>query len=434
MAVAFAQRGAERAIRGEVPVWVRSLELFLELFFGDEPETGNTYTICGEPFSVTSIVFFVRGPNTARRTRPRHSTTRALDSHPEMFKREEPETERLLASNPRQKLTVHRGQLYFNDPRVAGAAAPASSSGQSHSARIAEKYGGRRYFGGGFSDNTLVDLNQSSSEGDVTSGTEYSDYDYVTDERAQQMERGMRGASVPAGIQTRTAVSNRRGRSGSSSYSNMINASTAMIALVVCAVLVALGLFATGAVSTDVVSSMFSVERESLAPQADVSESDDHAHGHRASTRSARDEKEEEEDKVYPVEIGADADAIGPRAAARAAEEAARKRAAASAKLGDDAKKGARRASSKGASSKRASSRKGVSGEDASSFATRSTSKGPESAGTAKAADAGAKLGDFQKAEEAAARMRNMGFASPEVPNREEPAAETEEASDESRR
>lgn len=368
-----------------------------------------------------------------------------------MFKRDEPETERLLASNPRQKLTVHRGQLYFNDPRVAGAAAPASSSGQSHSARIAEKYGGRRYFGGGFSDNTLVDLNQSSSEGDVTSGTEYSDYDYVTDERAQQMERGMRGASVPAGIQTRTAVSNRRGRSGSSSYSNMINASTAMIALVVCAVLVALGLFATGAVSTDVVSSMFSVERESLAPQADVSESDDHAHGHRASTRSARDEKEEEEDKVYPVEIGADADAIGPRAAARAAEEAARKRAAASAKLGDDAKKGAsRRASSKGASSKRASSRKasslgdaaraaeakkGVSGEDASSFATRSTLKGPESAGTAKAADAGAKLGDFQKAEEAAARMRNMGFASPEVPNREEPAAETEEASEsESRR
>ena len=351
-----------------------------------------------------------------------------------MFKREEPETERLLASNPRQKLTVHRGQLYFNNPRVAGAAAPASSSGQSHSARIAEKYGGRRYFGGGFSDNTLVDLNQSSSEGDVTSGTEYSDYDYVTDERAQQMERGMRGASVPAGIQTRTAVSNRRGRSGSSSYSNMINASTAMIALVVCAVLVALGLLATGAVSTDVVSSMFSVERESLAPQADVSESDDHAHRHRASTRSARDEKEEEEDKVYPVEIGADADAIGPRAAARAAEEAARKRAAASAKLGDDAKKGARRASSKGASSKRASSRKGVSGEDASSFALRSTSKGPESAGTAKAADAGAKLGDFQKAEEAAARMRNMGFASPEVPNREEPAAETEEASDESRR
>ena len=363
-----------------------------------------------------------------------------------MFKREEPETERLLASNPRQKLTVHRGQLYFNDPRVAGAAAPASSSGQSHSARIAEKYGGRRYFGGGFSDNTLVDLNQSSSEGDVTSGTEYSDYDYVTDERAQQMERGMRGASVPAGIQTRTAVSNRRGRSGSSSYSNMINASTAMIALVVCAILVALGLFATGAVSTDDVSSMFSVERESLAPQADVSESDDHAHGHRASTRSARDEQEEE-DKAYPVEIGADADAIGPRAAARAAEEAARKRAAASAKLGDDAKKGARRASSKGASSKRASSRKasslgdaarmrrkGVSGEDASSFATRSTSKGPESAGTAKAADAGAKLGDFQKAEEAAARMRNMGFASPEVPNREEPAAETEEASDESRR
>lgn len=369
-----------------------------------------------------------------------------------MFKREEPETERLLASNPRQKLTVHRGQLYFNDPRVAGAAAPASSSGQSHSARIAEKYGGRRYFGGGFSDNTLVDLNQSSSEGDVTSGTEYSDYDYVTDERAQQMERGMRGASVPAGIQTRTAASNRRGRSGSSSYSNMINASTAMIALVVCAILVALGLFATGAVSTDVVSSMFSVERESLAPQADVSESDDHAHGHRASTRSARDEKEEEEeDKVYPVEIGADADAIGPRAAARAAEEAARKRAAASAKLGDDAMKGARRASSKEASSKRASSRKasslgdaaraaeaaarmrrkGFSGEDASSIATP---KGPESAGTAKAADAGAKLGDFQKAEEAAARMRDMGFASPEVPDRDEPAAETEEASDESRR
>ena len=368
-----------------------------------------------------------------------------------MFKREEPETERLLASNPRQKLTVHRGQLYFNDPRVAGAAAPASSSGQSHSARIAEKYGGRRYFGGGFSDNTLVDLNQSSSEGDVTSGTEYSDYDYVTDERALQMERGMRGASVPAGIQTRTAASNRRGRSGSSSYSNMINASTAMIALVVCAVLVALGLLATGAVSTDVVSSMFSVERESLAPQADVSESDDHAHRHRASTRSARDEKEEEEDKVYPVEIGADADAIGPRAAARAAEEAARKRAAATAKLGDDAKKGARRASSKGASSKGASSRKasslgdaaraaeaaarmrrtGFSGEDASSIATR---KGPESAGTAKAADAGAKLGDFQKAEEAAARMRDMGFASPEVPDREEPAAETEEASDESRR
>ena len=367
-----------------------------------------------------------------------------------MFKREEPETERLLASNPRQKLTVHRGQLYFNDPRVAGAAAPASSSGQSHSARIAEKYGGRRYFGGGFSDNTLVDLNQSSSEGDVTSGTEHSDYDYVTDERAQQMERGMRGASVPAGIQTRTAASNRRGRSGSSSYSNMINASTAMIALVVCAILVALGLFATGAVSTDVVSSMFSVERESLAPQADVSESDDHAHGHRASTRSARDEKEEE-DNVYPVEIGADADAIGPRAAARAAEEAARKRAAATAKLGDDAKKGARRASSKGASSKGASSRKasslgdaaraaeaaarmrrkGFSGEDASSIATR---KGPESAGTAKAADAGAKLGDFQKAEEAAARMRDMGFASPEVPDREEPAAETEEASDESQR
>ena len=59
---------------------------------------------------------------------------------------------------------------------------------------------------------------------------------------------------------------------------------------------------------------------------------------------------------MYPVEIGADADAIGPRAAARAAEEAARKRA--SAKLGDDAKKGARRASSKRASSKRASSRK----------------------------------------------------------------------------
>ena len=53
---------------------------------------------------------------------------------------------------------------------------------------------------------------------------------------------------------------------------------------------------------------------------------------------------------------------------------------------------------------------------------------------TAKAADAGAKLGDFQKAEEAAARMRDMGFASPEVPDREEPAAETEEASDESRR
>ena len=364
-----------------------------------------------------------------------------------MFKREEPETERLLASNPRQKLTVHRGQLYLNDPRVAGAAAPASSSGQSHSARIAEKYGGRRYFGGGFSDNTLVDLNQSSSEGDVTSGTEYSDYDYVTDERAQQMERGMRGASVPAGIQTRTAASNRRGRSGSSSYSYMINASTAMIALVVCAILVALGLFATGAVSTDVVSSMFSVERESLAPQADVSESDDHAHGHRASTRSAHDEKEEEEeDKVYPVEIGADADAIGPRAAARAAEEAARKRAAASAKLGDDAKKGARRASSKGASSRKASSlgdaaraaeaaarmrRKGFSGEDASSIATP---KGPESAGTAKAADVGAKLGDFQKAEEAAARMRDMGFASPEVPDRDEPAAETEEASDESRR
>ena len=365
-----------------------------------------------------------------------------------MFKREEPETERLLASNPRQKLTVHRGQLYFNDPRVAGAAAPASSSGQSHSARIAEKYGGRRYFGGGFSDNTLVDLNQSSSEGDVTSGTEYSDYDYVTDERAQQMERGMRGASVPAGIQTRTAVS-RRGRSGSSSYSNMINASTAMIALVVCAVLVALGLFATGAVSTDVVSSMFSVERESLAPRADVSESDNHAHGHRASTRSARYEKEDEENKVYPVEIGADADAIGPRAAARAAEEAARKRAAASAKLGDDAKKGARRASSKRASSRKASSlgdaaraaeaaarmrRKGFSGEDASSIATRSTPKVPESAGTAKAADVGAKLGDFQKAEEAAARMRDMGFASPEVPDREEPARETEEASDESRR
>ena len=365
-----------------------------------------------------------------------------------MFKREEPETERLLASNPRQKLTVHRGQLYFNDPRVAGAAAPASSSGQSHSARIAEKYGGRRYFGGGFSDNTLVDLNQSSSEGDVTSGTEYSDYDYVTDERAQQMERGMRGASVPAGIQTRTAVS-RRGRSGSSSYSNVINASTAMIALVVCAVLVALGLFATGAVSTDVVSSMFSVERESLAPRADVSESDNHAHGHRASTRSARYEKEDEENKVYPVEIGADADAIGPRAAARAAEEAARKRAAASAKLGDDAKKGARRASSKRASSRKASSlgdaaraaeaaarmrRKGFSGEDASSIATRSTPKVPESAGTAKAADVGAKLGDFQKAEEAAARMRDMGFASPEVPDREEPARETEEASDESRR
>ena len=78
--------------------------------------------------------------------------------------------------------------------------------------------------------------------------------------------------------------------------------------------------------------------------------------------------------------------------------------------------------------------RKGFSGEDASSIATRSTPKVPESAGTAKAADVGAKLGDFQKAEEAAARMRDMGFASPEVPDREEPARETEEASDESRR
>ena len=78
--------------------------------------------------------------------------------------------------------------------------------------------------------------------------------------------------------------------------------------------------------------------------------------------------------------------------------------------------------------------RKGFSGEDASSIATRSTPEVPESAGTAKAADVGAKLGDFQKAEEAAARMRDMGFASPEVPDREEPARETEEASDESRR
>ena len=335
-------------------MWVRSLELFLELFFAMNLRLETHTRSAASRFRLQASFFsFVgrtphvgRGPDTRRRARSTHIPRCSSARSP-----------RPRGSWPptRARSSRFTGASSTSTIRASPAPRPASSSGQSHSARIAEKYGGRRYFGGGFSDNTLVDLNQSSSEGDVTSGTEYSDYDYVTDERAQQMERGMRGASVPAGIQTRTAVSNRRGRSGSSSYSNMINASTAMIALVVCAVLVALGLLATGAVSTDVVSSMFSVERESLAPQADVSESDDHAHRHRASTRSARDEKEEEEDKVYPVEIGADADAIGPRAAARAAEEAARKRA--SAKLGDDAKKGARRASSKGASSKRASSR-----------------------------------------------------------------------------
>ena len=236
-----------------------------------------------------------------------------------MFKRDDPETERLLASNPRQKLTVHRGQLYFNDPRVAQGAAPASSSGQSQSARIAEKYGARRYFGGGFSDNTLVDLNQSSSEGDVTSGTEYSDYDYVTDERAHAMERGMRGASVPAGIQTRTAASNRgRGRASGSSWSNTMSASTAMIALVVCALLVALGLVATGAVSTDAVSQMFSVEREAVSPHPDVSDADHNTHysskTHRVSHKQQNDDyddaEETEEAKVHPVEVGSDADAI----------------------------------------------------------------------------------------------------------------------------
>ena len=336
-----------------------------------------------------------------------------------MFKREEPETERLLASNPRQKLTVHRGQLYFNDPRVAGAAAPASSSGQSHSARIAEKYGGRRYFGGGFSDNTLVDLNQSSSEGDVTSGTEYSDYDYVTDERAQQMERGMRGASVPAGIQTRTAVS-RRGRSGSSSYSNMINASTAMIALVVCAVLVALGLFATGAVSTDVVSSMFSVERESLAPRADVSESDNHAHGHRA-TRSARDEKEEEEERCTRSRSEPTPTPSVPLPP-RGRRRGGRKRAAASAKLGDDAKKGREELPRRGvlkraslaerqrAAEAAARMRRRVLGEVASSIAPG------RPAGRQRPPTRARSWATFRRRRRRRLGMRDMGFASPGVP------------------
>lgn len=364
-------------------------------------------------------------------TRPRPQT--------EMFKRDDPETERLLASNPRQKLTVHRGQLYFNDPRVAQGAAPASSSGQSQSARIAEKYGARRYFGGGFSDNTLVDLNQSSSEGDVTSGTEYSDYDYVTDERAHAMERGMRGASVPAGIQTRTAASNRRGRASGSSWSNTMSASTAMIALVVCALLVALGLVATGAVSTDAVSQMFSVEREAVSPHPDVSDADHNTHysfkTHRVSHKQTDDydDAEETETKVQPVEVGSDADAIGPRAAAKMAEEAAKKRAAAraraSAKLGtdDDVQKAASERSS--------SKRRGVKLGDA----VQSGKEEPKAAGGAaterrshghvKSREGGAKLGDFQAAEEAAARMRDKGFTSPEEPTREEPAAETEEES-----
>ena len=352
-----------------------------------------------------------------------------------MFKRDDPETERLLASNPRQKLTVHRGQLYFNDPRVAQGAAPASSSGQSQSARIAEKYGARRYFGGGFSDNTLVDLNQSSSEGDVTSGTEYSDYDYVTDERAHAMERGMRGASVPAGIQTRTAASNRgRGRASGSSWSNTMSASTAMIALVVCALLVALGLVATGAVSTDAVSQMFSVEREAVSPHPDVSDADHNTHysskTHRVSHRQTDDydDAEETEAKVQPVEVGPDADAIGPRAAAKMAEEAAKKRAAAraraSAKLGTDDDV------HKDASERSSSKRRGVKLGDA----VQSGKEEPEarerrSHGHVKSRGGDAKLGDFQAAEEAAARMRDKGFTSPEEPTREEPAAETEEES-----
>ena len=352
-----------------------------------------------------------------------------------MFKRDDPETERLLASNPRQKLTVHRGQLYFNDPRVAQGAAPASSSGQSQSARIAEKYGARRYFGGGFSDNTLVDLNQSSSEGDVTSGTEYSDYDYVTDERAHAMERGMRGASVPAGIQTRTAASNRgRGRASGSSWSNTMSASTAMIALVVCALLVVLGLVATGAVSTDAVSQMFSVEREAVSPHPDVSDADHNTHysskTHRVSHRQTDDydDAEETEAKVQPVEVGSDADAIGPRAAAKMAEEAAKKRAAAraraSAKLGTDDDV------HKDASERSSSKRRGVKLGDA----VQSGKEEPEarerrSHGHVKSRGGDAKLGDFQAAEEAAARMRDKGFTSPEEPTREEPAAETEEES-----
>ena len=354
-----------------------------------------------------------------------------------MFKRDDPETERLLAYNPRQKLTVHRGQLYFNDPRVAQGAAPASSSGQSQSARIAEKYGARRYFGGGFSDNTLVDLNQSSSEGDVTSGTEYSDYDYVTDERAHAMERGMRGASVPAGIQTRTAASNKRGRASGSSWSNTMSASTAMIALVVCALLVALGLVATGAVSTDAVSQMFSVEREAVSPHPDVSDADHNTHysskTHRVSHKQTDDydDAEETEAKVQPVEVGSDADAIGPRAAAKMAEEAAKKRAAAraraSAKLGtdDDVQKAA--------SERTSSKRRGVKLGDAAGKEEPKAAGGAaterRSRGHVKSREGGAKLGNFQAAEEAAARMRDKGFTSPEEPTREEPDAETEEES-----
>ena len=136
---------------------------------------------------------------------------------------------------------------------------------------------------------------------------------------------------------------------------------------------------------------------------------------------------------MQPVEVGSDADAIGPRAAAKMAEEAAKKRAAAraraSAKLGtdDDVQKGA--------SERSFSKRRGVKLGDA----VQSGKEEPKAAGGAaterrshghvKSREGGAKLGDFQAAEEAAARMRDKGFTSPEEPTREEPAAETEEES-----
>lgn len=171
-----------------------------------------------------------------------------------MFSRSTGETDDLLgAPDPggaasgasRGRLTVHRGQLYFGDPSDAASSAsegpyppPAASSG-------------RRYQGGVAFDETYVDITDasevSSSDGEYSYVETGSGSESRRQRAAARADGARRGPDAPllggAPI-ARTSSLARRG----------FGAVGAVLAVSACAVLVVVGLVASGAVDANAVS------------------------------------------------------------------------------------------------------------------------------------------------------------------------------------
>ena len=172
-----------------------------------------------------------------------------------MFSRSTGETDDLLGAPApggaasgasRGRLTVHRGQLYFGDPSDAASSAsegpyppPAASSG-------------RRYQGGVAFDETYVDITDASEVS--SSDGEYSYVETGSGSESRRQRAAARADGARRGPDARPLLGGAPIARTSSLARRGFGAVGAVLAVSACAVLVVVGLVASGAVDANAVS------------------------------------------------------------------------------------------------------------------------------------------------------------------------------------